>query len=225
MAEQNQTGALLVGLEKVSHLVSRCNMYEALYRTSMQGEEALTDLERSLVGLYTVILEFLATASRFVAKCGPLRAVHAVFNPDEVAKFVEDCEKQALSLEAAASNCERALQQHAHTAHSADIAQLQLLLAKLHAPLVRVDDHIEALLVRSSESERCAILQWVSSIPYESNHFAAKKGRTHGTAEWILAHSKFREWRATSASTLLWLHGIRKSPPAYARCAVSLLRV
>ncbi len=143
MAEQNQTGALLVGLEKVSHLVSRCKVYEALYRTSMQGEAALSDLERSLVGLYTVILQFLATAIELFAQRGSLRMIHAVFKPDEVLKFIEDCEKQELALEADASNCERAVQRHIQ---SENVARLQLLLADLRAPLVRVDAGIETLL-------------------------------------------------------------------------------
>ncbi len=143
-------GALLVGLERVSHLVSRCNVYEALYRTSMQGEAPLSDLERSLVGLYTVILQFLATATSLFAKRGPLRAVHAVFNSDEVEKFIELCAKQELSLEADANNCERAFQRHAH---SEDVARLQSLLAELRAPLVRIDAGIEALLDRSNEFE------------------------------------------------------------------------
>ncbi len=85
MAEQKQMGALLVGLEKVSHLVSRCNVYEALYRTSIQGEAAISDLERSLVRLYTAILDFLATAIWLFVKGRTRRAIHAVFNPDEVA--------------------------------------------------------------------------------------------------------------------------------------------
>jgi hypothetical protein len=38
-------GALVFGVEKVSHLVSRCNVYEALYRSGLQGEAVVSDLE------------------------------------------------------------------------------------------------------------------------------------------------------------------------------------
>jgi hypothetical protein len=114
LAEQKQMGALLVGMEKVSHLVSRCNVYEAPYRTPLRSKEALSDLERSLVRLYTVILRFLATATEIFAKGGIHRAAHAMLNPDEVEKFIEDCEKRELSLEADASNCERVVQKAAY---------------------------------------------------------------------------------------------------------------
>jgi hypothetical protein len=206
VAEHKQTGALLVGIEKVSHLVSRCNVYEALYRANMQGVAALSDLQRSLVRLYTLILQFLATAIALLAKRGSRRLVHAILNPDEVEKFLEDVQKLEHSLEADVSNCERVVQK---AARSHEAARLLSLLDELRAPLVRVDARVEALLDRSDQSERCKILEWASNIPYESNHFAAKKGRTEGTAEWILKHRTFCEWRSSSASTILWLHGIR----------------
>ncbi len=200
-------GALLVGVEKVSHLVSRCKVYEVLYRTRLQGEAVLSDLERSLVRLYTVILQFLATATAIFAKGDIRRASHAVLKPDEVVKFIDDCKEQELSLEGDASNCERVIQK---TAHSDQTARLQSLLDELRAPLVRIDARVEALLDRSDQSERCQMLQWASDIPYESNHSAAKSGRTEGTAEWISKHPTFCDWRASSASTIIWLHGIRK---------------
>jgi hypothetical protein len=181
-------------------------VYEALYRTRLQGEAVSADLERSLVRLYTVILQFLATATEIFSKGGLRRAAHAVLNPDEVEKFIAECEKQELSLEADASNCERILRS---AADSDQTTRLQSLLDELRAPLVRVDARMEAILDRSDRAERCEILQWASSIPYESNHSAAKNGRTEGTAKWILTHSTFSEWRASSASTILWLHGIR----------------
>lgn len=37
-----------------------------------------------------------------------------------------------------------------------------------------------------------------------------RKGWTQGTGQWFLDHSQYREWRDSSASTILWLHGPRK---------------
>jgi hypothetical protein len=207
IAEEKQMGALLVGVEKVAHLVSRCGVYEDLYRTDLHGEKALSGLENGLVRLYAVVLQFLANAIPLLAKATALRAVYAFLHPDEVENFVAECEGLERSLEADASNCERVLQRSTHTAHA---QHLQALLAALREPLVRTDARVGALLDHFSEAETCAILQWVSRIPYASNHVAAKEGRTKGTAEWILRHSTFRTWRESSASMLLWLHGIRK---------------
>ncbi len=181
-------------------------MYDDLYRADLHGEKALSDLENSLVRLYAVILQFLASAILLFAKAPALRAVHAVLHPDEVEKFVAECEGLERSLEADAANCERVVQR---SARAANAQQLQALLTALREPLVRTDPRVEELLARFSEAETCSILQWVSRIPYASHHIAAKEGRTKGTAEWILQHTTFRKWRESSASMLLWLHGIR----------------
>ncbi len=200
-------GALLVGVEKLARTISRCSIYEALYRHDLRGEDVLLDLEKSLVKVYAVVLQFLAVAMQLLAMGTTMRAVHAVLNLEEVEQFLAECERQEKSLQSDADNCERVHQRLAHAEHT---LRLQSLLAALSEPLIRVDAGVEALLDRSDELERCAIQQWASGVPYSSNHVAAKEGRTEGTAEWILQHPVFREWRESSASMLLWLHGIRK---------------
>jgi hypothetical protein len=173
----------------------------------LQGNKALSILEASLVRLYTVILRFLANAVRLFAKAAPLHALNAVLTPGDVENLIAECEKQEASLESDASNCDRLHQMGFQTAHT---EQLHALRKALCAPVVRIDAGVEALLDRSNRAETCAILQWASHTPYASNHIAAKEGRTAGSAEWILKHPTYREWRASSASMLLWLHGIRK---------------
>ncbi len=85
-------GALLVGVEKVAHPVSRCGVYEELYCADLRNETALSDLENSLVRLYAVILRFLASAMLLLAQATPRRALHAVLHPDEIGKFIAECE-------------------------------------------------------------------------------------------------------------------------------------
>jgi hypothetical protein len=41
LAELEQLDTLLVGIKNVAHIVTRYNIYEALYRSALQGEEAL----------------------------------------------------------------------------------------------------------------------------------------------------------------------------------------
>jgi hypothetical protein len=205
-------GTLLVGVEKVARLVSRCGVYEKLYRSDLRGETALSDLENSLVRLYAAVLRFLAGAIPLLAQATPRRTLHAVLHPDEVEKFLAECELLEPLLEADASNCERIQHRSATAAHA---QHLQSLRTALLEPLVRTDARVEVLFDRASEAETCALLQWVSRVPYAGIHIAAKDGRTEGTAEWILQHRNFCEWRKSSASMLLWLHGIRKFYSSY----------
>lgn len=60
------------------------------------------------------------------------------------------------------------------------------------------------------ETERVAILQWFSVIPYQGHHDLASEGRVAGTGQWLFQRKEFRLWQQSERSEVLWLHGIRK---------------
>ena len=201
-------GALLIGVEKVAYLINRCKIYETLYLPNKQfgqagidPEPAVANLESALVTLYATMLRFLATASRLYDKSFGARAVRGILNVEEVTDFVAECQRLETRVDIEASNCDRTCSQTTHKK-----------LASLQEPIMRTDFRVAALYDKLNESERCEILTWVSDIPYESNHYTARRGRTDGTGEWLLRHDRYREWRGSSASTILWLHGIRTCP-------------
>ena len=61
-------------------------------------------------------------------------------------------------------------------------------------------------------SRRTEILEWISTIPYLDHHKRISEGRLGGTAEWLLRRKEYLNWESSSASKLLLLRGIRKSP-------------
>ena len=235
VAESQQMGALLIGVEKVTYLINRCKIYEILYLRDKRSGQAVADLEpaetnpepamrnpesavvnlepavanleSALVTLYAAMLRFLSTANQLYGKNVAARAIHGILNPDKVASFVGECQSLEERVDIEASNCER-------TYSRAKLGEcgerLKQLLVDLQEPIVRVDSRVTALHDRLDESERSEILTWVSDIQYESNHYTARKERTDGTGEWLLRHERYREWRGSSASTILWLHGIRR---------------
>jgi hypothetical protein len=237
VAESQQMGALLIGVEKVTYLINRCKIYEILYLRDKRPWEAVADLEpaetnpdlamknpdpamktpesavanleSALVMLYAAMLRFLSTANQLYDKNVAARAIHGILNPDKVVSFVDECRSLERRVDIEASNCER-------TYSRAKLGEcgerLKQLLAGLQEPIVRVDSRVAALHDRLNESERSEILTWVSDIQYESNHYTARKERTDGTGEWLLRHERYQEWRRSSASTILWLHGIRRCP-------------
>jgi ankyrin repeat domain-containing protein 50 len=236
VAESQQMGALLIGVEKATYLTNRCKIYEILYLHGKRSgqvvtglgpaetnpepamknlESAVTHLESALVTMYAAILRFLSTASRIYDKSFGARAIHSILNPEEVVNFVDECRGLETRVDIEAGNCERTYSRAAHAELGECGERLKQLLAGLQEPIMRVDSRVAALQDRLDESERLEILTWVSDIPYESNHYTARKERTDGTGEWLLRHERYREWRGSSASTILWLHGIRRCCPAY----------
>jgi hypothetical protein len=105
-----------------------------------------------------------------------------------------------------ANDCDHTRSRVAH----AKIADLERLLGDLTAPIFRTDRQVAKLWERLEDSRRIKILTWASSIPYEDNHYTARQEHVDSTGEWLLKHEMYREWRGSSASMILWLHGIRK---------------
>jgi hypothetical protein len=217
-------GTLLVGVEKVTYLIDRCKIYEILYlydmqtgqamedskSALMQADQAMANLESALVALYAAMLSFLALANRLYDKNITTRTIHALLNPNEVADFISKCQTLEEWVNIEAESCEHTCRRIAHAKLDQCMEKLKELLVELREPIIRVDCRVAALWDRSTQSEHSNILRWASDIPYEDNHYAAREGRTAGTGQWLLMHDRYREWRGSSASMMLWLHGSRK---------------
>jgi hypothetical protein len=215
VSESQQMGALLIGVEKVTYLISRCKIYEFLYLHDKQSRPVvvenleLENLKLGLIELYAVILQFLAKANRLYKSFGA-RALHGILNPDEVVGFTNKCEKLETRVDIEAGNCERLYSRTVHANLDECGERLKQLLVDLQKPILRTDYRVAALYDGLNESERSDILNWLSNIQYEKNHCTASEGRTSGTGTWLLEHERFRYWRGSSSSTILWLHGIRR---------------
>ncbi|EON65807.1 hypothetical protein W97_05046 [Coniosporium apollinis CBS 100218] len=211
VADSQQMGNLLVGMEKVTCLMSRGTIYENFYLHMKHGtnpNQAVNNLQDALVKLYAKVLQFLAGANRLYNKNTASRAIHAILNPDEVHGFIKDCQPLEDRVNIEASNCEHMYTHEALSELGKQMKQLRQLLDDINKPIVRIDPRIAALWDRSNADEHSQILLWTSDIPYEGNHKTAKEGRAKDTGQWLLTHAKYSRWRNSSASMILWLHGI-----------------
>lgn len=60
------------------------------------------------------------------------------------------------------------------------------------------------------EQKEIQIHLWLSQMHYMKHHRTALEGMLEGTGQWLLRKKEFRQWRSSSVSSILWLHGIRK---------------
>ena len=205
VGESELMAALLVGGEKVTQLINRCTIYELLYLSSeVSGPStlAMENLTTALTALYLVVLRFLARAKNLYDKGSVSRTLGSVLG-SKVLKFVESCKDLETQVDTEARILDRIQDREANM-------KLKSLFEDLRSPILRVDARVSALSDEYEVDKRNKILFWVSDIPYEEIHYVARKGWTKGTGKWLLNHERHVEWRASSASTILWLHGMRK---------------
>jgi hypothetical protein len=193
-------GYLITATEKLSCLISRGAIYERLYQPGTISEDVLARLDQALVGLYGVMLRMIALCHRLLAKNTTKRVVHAIFNPDEICELLDQCEKLEVQVEFEAHNCER-------TRSKETDEESKRLLEMLREPVLRTDQNVLRFLEKVNDEERLKVLEWISNVLYGLNHQRVKEQRTPETCDWLLGHSRYKEWQDTSASITLWLWG------------------
>ncbi|OCL12159.1 hypothetical protein AOQ84DRAFT_420820 [Glonium stellatum] len=206
VAESQQMEALLVGLDTTTYLVSRCQVYEILYLSgaSQQQTEAIINLKRILVMLYSTILGFFAAAAKLYRGKAGSRALSAILNPDKISGLTQKCHKLANEAHIEAENCERDVNRAARQDLHNSGEKLKSVLDDLR---VAFEQKVIVLWERLEREDRTRVLQWISDIPFKDIHAQARDGRTQGTGSWLLNHSKFQLWRKEEKPLTLWLHG------------------
>lgn len=168
-----------------------------MYNQNNAGD-GFANLQEALLRVYTAAIELMAESDTLFSKGVCRQTLHAVIHPDKAKGLAADLFKaeQKLSLEVQA--CE--------SMHSTNIDPL----------LSRVDEGVASLLQKVEESERNALIEFISKESYGDVYLSTEESRAPDTGEWLLSHKEFEDWqRIPSSSTLLWLEGTGKSirPP------------
>jgi hypothetical protein len=211
VAEQEQTGFLLIAAERLAQVASRWKAYELLYTEANTDPELLTHLHSAIVALYHRCLSALCsfvnslsggTAMRFLEALGPSSALsHALVE-------VETCEAKARYQ---IDFCESSRSVRSDDQMHKDMKALLDIVNSLQRPMLRLDSAVSSLLEKHSTAERIEMLAWISSLPYAKYHLEISNSRTPETCTWLLKHSRYLTWQDTSSPMIMWLQGSRQS--------------
>ncbi|KAF5713143.1 ankyrin repeat-containing protein [Fusarium globosum] len=209
-ADQEQMGLIVVGLEQVVCLISRCSIYHQLYlenpvQTTVSQSRAIKKLSDAMAYLYARIFAFLAYYIRLTDINTGARILKAFCQPGEVSERLKEIATLETRVTTEANLCEG-------TSTQSVLQRLedgsQDTRQKLKNIISQFDGAMAGLWKQLNEEERCKILQWVSDIPHESDHYVARKERVDGTGDWLISHEVYTTWRESKQSALLWLNGI-----------------
>lgn len=213
--------ALLVGVEKVSSMISRCKIYELLYIKNRSLNESSKNLESALVSAYTVVQRFLVNADWLSKQNASKKMLHAFLNPTEINNFLNDCSVQETQIEIEAGVCHSVYTKEANDESTRRVEDLRQYLFNFEEHLSSLSSQVAVMYTQLEASKQSEILQWISPIPYQDSHALAQERRTEGTGQWLLRDSRFRAWQNSNSSTILWLHGDRR----YSLLEIPYLRV
>lgn len=173
----------------------------------MNAEEAgssTTELRKCLVDLFSESLNILALAGRRLGEGLGKQFLQALTDPMKGEKANIKLLKLQNQVSHAAQACEAELRQVMGAEHKA-------LLESLNLPLCHVREGVKELLVNIEADKKNKVLNDISSIRVNDEHYERNKKRASGTGDWIFQLQSFIEWEESSTSSILWLRGQSKS--------------
>lgn len=200
---------MVESIQEIARLIGIYAIYERIYLT--QRHELVQELCKALVDVYSAVLGFLARMKKYLDKRTVSRILQSALA--DKTEFV----KEKCPIMKAQDHVDRyvrllELETQLKTARKLDyvllqdeadhgkLEELKALLDELRAPIQRLDDY-------SKNTERTEVLDWLSRLPHPAYHYSNYREVLENTGTWLLEDGTFKEWRDSSASSLLWLHG------------------
>ncbi|RDW66000.1 hypothetical protein BP6252_09635 [Coleophoma cylindrospora] len=87
-------------------------------------------------------------------------------------------------------------------------ALLKSIIHNLESPIVRTATRLQDLNDHLKESDRELIFKWLSDVEFHAHHASKAKTLLQDSCLWLFDKPQFQEWRKSSVSSILWLHGI-----------------
>ncbi len=225
-------GAMAEGLETVTCEITRCHLYEQLYLS--RSSSARNDLESLLLRHYAGLLTYLATAMRYYAK-STLRRLGASFF--ETSESVDACLSKIAAGRDDVESCARLIDSELLRGIDSTVAQarasvdtladdlkslttamsisqgvqyqsLKAILASFDQPILRTAAQTFDIHARLKRTEKLEILKWLSTVKYREHHRTSISALMPGSGTWLQQKPEFVDWKTSSTSSILWIHGI-----------------
>ncbi|KAL8831331.1 MAG: hypothetical protein Q9191_000918 [Dirinaria sp. TL-2023a] len=180
-------------LETIAKIITRHRMAEELLIRSSCSDHETQLLESALAGLYIEILRFLAMA---VAIKDPLVAM----NDYDLPKVLQKDHK--------VSQLTTMIERHAKPQDEVPIKELRQLMQSSEAFLTRLSVQEEKSTRVMEATKYRDLLVWLSNVNYSCHHQFHSDSRLEGTGEWLSENDNYIDWRSSSISAIMILHGI-----------------
>ena len=203
-------------MEKVFSMTARYKILEMLYLREKDLTQGQLNLHTVLVATYTLVLQFLLRVKHIQAKRSIARTTHALFHHGEFSAFFEAVEQHESIIDRAANACE-SLEAYKDRGRYSEtekrVEYLRSLLKDFKNPLERMQWGLSYVYTQMELSEQSNVLRWISSIPFEDDHYTARRDRTADSGRWLLQDDRFIAWWQSESASIMWLHGLRVCVP------------
>lgn len=209
--DNDRYAGMLEGMELAADLITQSKIVENLYmaRVSMPSTPG-QQLEEALLRLYVKILEFTNDAACYFDKSKLTRIGGGLLRPAEttIKKQIREILEQQRKVDSAVLHVKEQLDQNRDVVVDAEFVALRGLLSSMQTSAQGLYDQMAFIIDDLQREHQSRLFDWLSSIPYSHYHDNVRKGRIAGTGQWLLKKTAYIDWKDSSRSSMLWLHGI-----------------
>ncbi|KAL8835809.1 MAG: hypothetical protein Q9176_006690 [Flavoplaca citrina] len=220
-------GAMAEGLETVASHITRCKKYEDLYLSPSSSSSIQADLNYLLLRHYAVILTYLATARRYYTKSTVRRLSGSVFDTSD---SVDACLSNIAAGRDEVERCARLIDSELQRGINSTVTQalgaistdlisvstsqdshyqsLKDIMSSFEQPILRAAAQVSDIHASLAKDERRKIFAWLSTVQYREHHRTSFDAVMPGSGTWLQNKPEFVDWKTSSASSILWIHGI-----------------
>ncbi|ERF76446.1 hypothetical protein EPUS_07326 [Endocarpon pusillum Z07020] len=199
-------GAMVEGVELVSNTTARYAILEKIYLGEGKAFTMHDQLSTALVKLYMSILRYLSKAKKYFSENTAKRMVKSTVCSAEasVHTYLSIISKKAASVD----SCIRVLDAKGMQKLHIRSRRLEELLLGLEQPIRRSAIQLSEIHDHLKRNERAKILTWLSVVPTNLHHTIEGENFMPASCSWIDRHPGYVQWRKSSESSVLWIHGI-----------------
>ncbi|KAI1751902.1 hypothetical protein F4782DRAFT_531142 [Xylaria castorea] len=210
-ASQEQSGLLCIAIDRVLHLLFRCEIYARLYfdkppRAKLRPSVDM--LVSSMTTLFTDILLFLTLAIENFSGNSFQTAINGTFNLRQMTDSLSALAELERRLDISAGMCHM----EEESERGPDFKNLCLLLDQ---SLAWHGNQLGVICQTLQQDDLIKILGWISNIAYETDFTNINQNRLADTCEWLGRHPKYLDWLEREKSSIFWLHGIPGAGKTY----------
>ncbi|KAH8166269.1 hypothetical protein CIB48_g1932 [Xylaria polymorpha] len=210
-ASQEQSGLLCIAIDRVLHLLFRCEIYARLYFGQPPGAKPHPSVEMlisSMTKLFTDILLFLTLVIERFSSSSFQAAINGTFNIRQITDNLSALTELERRLDISAGICHMEEESERGTGFK----NLCLLLDQ---SLSWQGNQLGTICQTLQEDDMVKILRWISSIAYETDFISINQTRLADTCGWLGRHPKYLNWLERESSSIFWLHGIPGAGKTY----------
>jgi hypothetical protein len=193
--------------------------YETVvYNSDIRIQKALVDVYGDIIQFCLAAVQFATKKGKLIAKVKGLKLTMFRDFDSQLGSFAEAFETHIEHLESLVWLCDKKRLKDVHDSRNAQYTAAERMGASNDEHFRQLGATMDQLLKQNRENQmqeeqlrkekrKVALLDWLSPSSFCGPYDQHCEAHLEGSGEWLLSSEKYRNWKSSNESDLLWVRG------------------